>query len=124
MFINHDAASGQCGAEPCRWDLKNAIAELNRIVLTDEAFVLDREDPIQVEMSDGNESRAGLSGLHREFLIEFGHPAEAILRAAVENKIDLIAMGIRHAFAPGIHLRSGVAYQVMAAANCPVLTCR
>ena len=59
-----------------------------------------------------------------QFLIEFGHPAEAILRAAMENKADLIAMGIRHAFAPGIHLRSGVAYQVMARANCPVLTCR
>lgn len=59
-----------------------------------------------------------------QFLIEFGHPAEAILRAAAENKADLIAMGIRHAFAPGIHLRSGVAYQVMARANCPVLTCR
>lgn len=59
-----------------------------------------------------------------QFLIEFGHPAEAILRAAVENKSDLIAMGIRHAFAPGIHLRSGVAYQVMAAATCPVLTVR
>ena len=59
-----------------------------------------------------------------QFLIEFGSPAEAILRAAAENKADLIAMGIRHAFAPGIHLRSGVAYQVMARANCPVLTCR
>jgi nucleotide-binding universal stress UspA family protein len=59
-----------------------------------------------------------------QFLIEFGHPAEAILRAAVENKADLIAMGIRHAFMPGVNLRSGVAYQVMAKANCPVLTCR
>lgn len=59
-----------------------------------------------------------------QFLIEFGHPAEAILRAALENKADLIAMGIRHSFAPGIHVRSGVAYQVMAAAPCPVLTCR
>ena len=59
-----------------------------------------------------------------QFLIEFGHPAEAILRAATETRADLIAMGIRHAFAPGIHLRSGVAYQVMARASCPVLTCR
>ncbi|HEY6972625.1 MAG TPA: universal stress protein [Candidatus Angelobacter sp.] len=59
-----------------------------------------------------------------QFLIEFGHPAEAILRAAVETRSDLIAMGIRHAFAPGIQLRSGVAYQVMAAATCPVLTVR
>ncbi len=64
-------------------------------------------------------------GEHKpQFLIEFGHPAEAILRAAEENKADLIAMGIRHAFMPGIHLRSGAAYQVMAEAQCPVLTCR
>jgi len=59
-----------------------------------------------------------------QFLIEFGHPAESILRAATETRADLIAMGIRHAFVPGIHLRSGVAYQVMARSNCPVLTCR
>ncbi|HET6844984.1 MAG TPA: universal stress protein [Candidatus Angelobacter sp.] len=59
-----------------------------------------------------------------QFLIEFGSPAEAIVRAAAANQNDIIAMGIRHAFAPGIHLRSGVAYQVMAKAHCPVLTCR
>ncbi|HLZ00079.1 MAG TPA: universal stress protein, partial [Candidatus Angelobacter sp.] len=59
-----------------------------------------------------------------QFLIEFGSPAEAIVRAAVANKNDLIAMGTRHAFIPGINLRSGVAYQVMAKASCPVLTCR
>lgn len=64
-------------------------------------------------------------GEHKpQFLIEFGAPAESILRAATETRADLIAMGIRHAFAPGIHLRSGVAYQIMAGANCPVLTCR
>ena len=73
-----------------------------------------------LKMVFGNEC-----GEHKpQFLIEFGQPAEAILRAATETKADLIAMGIRHAFAPGIHLRSGVAYQVMARANCPVLTCR
>lgn len=64
-------------------------------------------------------------GEHKpQFLIEFGRAAEAILRAAEENKSDLIAMGIRHAFLPGIQLRSGVAYQVMAGAKCPVLTLR
>ena len=72
MFINHDAASSQRGPETRRWDLKNSIAELNRIVFTDDAFMLDREDPIQVEMSYGNESRVRLGGLHREFPIEFG----------------------------------------------------
>jgi nucleotide-binding universal stress UspA family protein len=64
-------------------------------------------------------------GEHKpQFLIEFGEPAEAILRAAKENKADLIAMGIKNAFTGGIHLRSSVAYRVMAAAQCPVLTVR
>lgn len=59
-----------------------------------------------------------------QFLIEFGETAEGILRAARESKADLIAMGTKNTFAPGIHLRPGVAYRVMAAAQCPVLTCR
>lgn len=59
-----------------------------------------------------------------DFLIEYGHPVEIILRAARENQADLIAMGVRNAFAPGVQLRSSVAYQVMAGAQCPVLTCR
>jgi nucleotide-binding universal stress UspA family protein len=59
-----------------------------------------------------------------QFLIEFGHSAESILRVAAESKADLIAMGIRHAFMPGVQLRLGVAYRVMAEAQCPVLTCR
>lgn len=59
-----------------------------------------------------------------DFLIECGHPVETILRAARENQADLIAMGVRNAFASGVQLRSGVAYQVMAGAQCPVLTCR
>ncbi len=59
-----------------------------------------------------------------DFLIKYGHPVETILRAAQENKVDLIAMGIKNTFAPGIQLRSSVAYQVMAGAQCPVLTFR
>jgi nucleotide-binding universal stress UspA family protein len=59
-----------------------------------------------------------------QFLIEFGHPAEAIVRAAAETKADLIAMGIRPALIPEVHFRAGIAYQVMVEAPCPVLTCR
>lgn len=63
-------------------------------------------------------------GFKPQFLIEFGDTTEAILRAATENKADLIAMGIKSTPMPGIHLRSGVAYRIMATAQCPVLTCR
>lgn len=59
-----------------------------------------------------------------EFVIEFGDTVPTILDYALKNKIDLIAMGIRTAFLPGFTLRSSVAYRIIAAAHCPVLTCR
>ncbi len=58
-----------------------------------------------------------------EFLVEFGDPAETILRVSREKKADLIAIGIRNAFA-GPQIRSSTAYRVMAGAYCPVLTSR
>lgn len=59
-----------------------------------------------------------------EFVIEFGDTVPTILDYAHRTKTDLIAMGIRTAFLPGFTLRSSVAYRIIAAAHCPVLTCR
>lgn len=65
-----------------------------------------------------------LAPLQAEFLIESGAVAETILKIAREKAADVIALGIRNAFLPGLHLRSSVAYRVMVAAHCPVVTCR
>jgi nucleotide-binding universal stress UspA family protein len=62
--------------------------------------------------------------LRAQFLVEFGDTAGAIIRAAKETGADLVAMGIKHGFPSGIHLPSGIAYRVMADAECPVLTLR
>jgi len=59
-----------------------------------------------------------------EFLIETGNAAKAILKVAGEYNADLIAMGIRNTFAPGVQLGSSTAYGVMSGARCPVLTYR
>jgi nucleotide-binding universal stress UspA family protein len=59
-----------------------------------------------------------------EFLVETGDPAETILSVEHERKVDLIAMGIKNRFAPGVQLRSSTAYRIMAGAECPVLTLR
>lgn len=59
-----------------------------------------------------------------EFVIEFGETVPTIMDYALKTKTDLIAMGIRTAFLPGFTLRSSVAYRIIAAAHCPVLTCR
>ncbi len=67
---------------------------------------------------------AEFAELKPEFVIEFGDAVETILKIAEKKNADLIAMGIRHAFLPGFQLRSSVAYRLMTAAHCPVLTCR
>lgn len=59
-----------------------------------------------------------------EFLIGFGETVETILRTARAKSSDLIAMGIRNTFLPGVQLRSSSAYRIMAGAHCPVLTYR
>ena len=64
-----------------------------------------------------------LEPLKTEFVIESGETVETILKVAREKKADVIAMGIRSAFLPGF-LRTSVAYRVMAASHCPVVTCR
>jgi nucleotide-binding universal stress UspA family protein len=63
-----------------------------------------------------------LGSCKHEFVVDFGETAEAILRVSNEKKADLIAIGIRNGFG-GPHLRSSIAYRIMAQANCPVLTC-
>jgi nucleotide-binding universal stress UspA family protein len=65
-----------------------------------------------------------LAGANLEFVVAFGETGEAVLRTARAMKADLIAMGIHNAFLPGVHLRSSLAYRIMAGAHCPVLTVR
>lgn len=67
---------------------------------------------------------ADLAFFHPEFLVEEGDPVETILGVSLERKVDLIAMGIKNAFIPGLQLRSSTAYRIMAGAHCPVLTMR
>ncbi|MGZ4854804.1 MAG: universal stress protein [Candidatus Angelobacter sp.] len=62
--------------------------------------------------------------LKAEFMIESGDTVETILKVAREKKADMIAMGIRGAFLPSLHVRTSVAYRLMAASQCPVVSCR
>jgi len=61
-----------------------------------------------------------------EFVVRFGFPAEGILRLAAERDVDLIVMGVRKSSGAGLpdHSPWPVASQVVAEAQCPVLTVR
>jgi nucleotide-binding universal stress UspA family protein len=83
---------------------------------------LKLSDPLRAGMLRLFESR--FPATKPDFVIEAGETVPTILNCARRTHADLIAMGIRNAFMPGLQLRSSVAYQVIAAAPCPVLTCR
>jgi nucleotide-binding universal stress UspA family protein len=62
-----------------------------------------------------------------EVAVEYGEPAERIVKAASERDVDLIVMGIRGAaghLGAATHLERVTAHQVVAHAHCPVLTVR
>lgn len=59
-----------------------------------------------------------------EILVEFGHPAEEILRVANQQSADLIVLGVRRSATFAGHLPPASAYTVVCQAHCPVLTVR
>jgi len=56
--------------------------------------------------------------------VEFGEPAESILRVAKENDAHLIVMGVKHAPPTASHTLWSTASHVVQNASCPVLTVR
>jgi nucleotide-binding universal stress UspA family protein len=65
-----------------------------------------------------------LAPLQSEFVIESGDTVETILKVAHDKNADMIVLGVRDAFLPGVHIRTSVAYRIMAASHCPVISCR
>lgn len=60
-----------------------------------------------------------------ETILEFGSPAERILKVAIERDADMIVLGARSARDIGsTHLPWSSAHHVIAQAHCPVLTIR
>jgi nucleotide-binding universal stress UspA family protein len=60
-----------------------------------------------------------------ETVLEFGAPAERILKVAAEREADMIILGARSAADIGsTHLPWSSAHHVIAQAHCPVLTIR
>jgi len=64
--------------------------------------------------------------IQQEYRVEFGSPADRILKVAADSDIDLIVMGVRGAGALARADRhfGTTAYRVVAEARCPVLTAR
>lgn len=59
-----------------------------------------------------------------EFVVERGDPADQIVHLARSRSADLIVLGEHPASGVSTHLPPGIAFRVIAAAPCPVLTIR
>jgi len=61
-----------------------------------------------------------------EVAVEYGEPAERIVKVAKNREADLIVLGVRKTAHMGaaIHLERAIAHKVVAHAPCPVLTVR
>ena len=83
-------------------------------------------DPSEVVASREKKLRAlipeGTQLWHEpEYMVEFGFPAETIVRIAAQT-VDMIVLGVRRPAALTKHLGEGVAYKVACEAPCPVLS--
>lgn len=69
---------------------------------------------------------ASATGLAREpeFIVETGHPAQAIVRVAAERGAELIVLGVRAPASLAGRLGWSTAHGVVREARCPVLTVR
>ncbi len=56
-----------------------------------------------------------------EYMVQFGSPAETIVRIAAQT-VDMIVLGVKRPAALTKHLGEGVAYKLACDAPCPVLS--
>jgi len=109
-----------------------SLAEKNRALLTilhvapETGVGLFLDDPKEVTTSTEKQLRAliprGTRLWHEpEYRVEFGSPAETILRVAATT-VDMIVLGVKRAGALTKHLGEGVAYKVVCEAPCRVLS--
>jgi nucleotide-binding universal stress UspA family protein len=68
----------------------------------------------------------GETPIESEFVVQFGISSEKILQVALDKRVDLIILGLRHAsLASAIsHKPWATAYEIVCGAGCPVLTFR
>lgn len=57
-----------------------------------------------------------------EYMVQFGWPAETIVRIAASQSVDMIVLGVKRQGSLTTHAGDGVAYEVVCEAPCPVLS--
>jgi nucleotide-binding universal stress UspA family protein len=103
---------------------RNARLMLFHVLPEDSCRYRDRSRLIHFAMSELNNllPENASTVCKPECAVDSGEPLERILNFARTERPDLIVMGRSHVANSACRLRSGVAYGVISAAPCPVLT--
>jgi nucleotide-binding universal stress UspA family protein len=107
---------------------KDAMAKLYlcHIVSEESGSVSDRRE-LQAKMESALHSMvpdASYEWIDPEFVVEHGRTADEIVGLASHVGADLIVLGAKRSTFLGSHLVNGVVAQVLAKAECPVMTVR
>jgi nucleotide-binding universal stress UspA family protein len=130
-----DFTAASVGAAP--YALSLAVENRARLVLL---HVMRKPEPrngdndrLELSVAEANQQLYEAIGYGAELegspevVVEYGEPAERIVAAAQQRRIDLIVLGVRDAagrLGAATHLGRATAHKVVAHAGCPVLTVR
>jgi len=96
--------------------------QLQRRVVRKDGSEFLEDSQLLRERMDSLSASADSTGLTTSALVREGIPAEEIVRVAIEEETDLIAVGSRGSFAAGRTYLGSVSKRVIQTAPCPTLT--
>ena len=128
LFATNFAKSAPRMAREAAWLAEEFRARLTLMhVMEDYTRLGSNPEPIEESLQKLRELIPAKVDLQYipETLLEFGHAAERILKAAEEREADMIVLGARaYSEIGSTHLPWSAAHHVIAQAHCPVLTIR
>jgi len=127
LYATNFSSATECSARYAASLAQENQANLTFMHVVEEGELLSPDRRMEVTASIGQQLRElippeNLTQHEPDLAVEFGPPAEMILKAAEEVKADFIVLGIRRPSHLLGNPSSDTAYKVVCGAGCPVLT--
>ncbi len=127
LFATNFSSAAECSARYAVSLAQENRADLTFLHVVEDGDSLETERRTEVVESASQQLRDlippdGPSQIEPEIEVEFGAPAEMILKVAQEKGADFVVLGIRRPHHLIGHPGPDTAYKVVCGAGCPVLT--
>jgi nucleotide-binding universal stress UspA family protein len=127
LYATNFSSAAECSARYAASLAQENQANLTLMHVVEQGDLFSPDRRMEVTASIGQQLRQlvpleSLTQHEPDIAVEFGPPAEMILKVAEEVKADFIVLGIRRPAHQLGHPSSHTAYKVVCEAGCPVLT--